>query len=117
MVANEDDMLRSLEDGNESFRLSSLGGLIDQDLGEPELLKASVEGGNASRADDLCVLEDLILSESLEILELLVFLLIQIPLLFLLSDKVLHDSEGTMIKVLDLLMKRKVVHVAADRLS
>ena len=114
MISNQYDMLCSLKDWDKCLWLCCLSCFINKDLREPKLLESSVKSCHTSSANDLSILQNLILSLSFQVLQLFVFFLIQITLLFLFKEKVLHDLEWSMIEMLDLFMQRKIVDVRAD---
>lgn len=76
MVAHQDDVLSSLENGDEGFRLSGLSGLVNEYLSKPDLPNSSVEGSYTSSADHISILQNFIFSLLNKVFELFVFLLV-----------------------------------------
>ena len=58
MIADEDDVLGTLENRNESFRLCRLRRFVNKHLSEAEISDPSIKGSDASCTDDICISED-----------------------------------------------------------
>lgn len=65
-------MLRAFQYRYQCFRFGSLRGFINQNLSELELFQSSIERSDTCSTYDLSILQYLILSLSLEILQLFV---------------------------------------------
>jgi hypothetical protein len=99
-------MLSSLQDGDESLRLSGLRSFVNQYLSKPNLSNSPVESSHTSSTDYICALKNFVLSLLDKVFQLLVFLLIEFTLLILFIVKLDHFNVRARFQVLDLLMKR-----------
>ena len=111
VVAHQDYVLGALQDRNESLGLSSLGGLIDKDLLEFEMLQSLVKSADASSTNDIGVSQNFIFCLSLQIFVDFIVLLIQFAVDFSLLNKLLHSLERPVFQVLYLLVKGNVIDI------
>jgi hypothetical protein len=61
VVTDEDDLLRPHGEWDQSLRLDGLGGLVNNDLAEAEILQAGIPCTHACAANDIGSLKDLTL--------------------------------------------------------
>ena len=99
-------MLGSLQDRDQGLGLSGLGRLVDQHLSELQVAQTPIKCSDASSADDISVLQNLIFSLPLEFLELFVVFFVKFALIFLELHQPLHFFKLTFLQVLDLLVER-----------
>jgi len=83
VITDKDDVLGTLKDWNQGLRLRRLGSLIDQDLTEAEVADSAIEGCDTSRADNISVAQDLVFGLTLQLLEFLLVIFVQLTLLLL----------------------------------
>ena len=55
MITDQNDMLGTLEDRNEGLWLGGLRRFVNQDLSEAEIPNPSIESGDTSGANDICI--------------------------------------------------------------
>lgn len=93
MITYQDYMLGTLQYRNESLWFSSLGGLIDKNLFEFQMLQSLIESTDASSTDDISVSQNFIFCLSLKIFVEFIILFIEFSVDFSLFDKFLHFLE------------------------
>jgi hypothetical protein len=60
MIANQNDLFGGLDHGQQTLRLDCLGGLVDEDVVEVLIVESTICGGDASGADDIRSLDDVV---------------------------------------------------------
>jgi hypothetical protein len=114
MIAHQDDMFSSLKNRNESFRLSGLCGLVNQDLSELYISNTPIKCCDTSCADNISVPKYFFFSKPLQLFECSFVLLIQFPLILFQLHQFLHLCELSFAQMLDLLMQREVVDIRGN---
>lgn len=107
-------MLGALEDGNQRLRLSGLRRFINEHLTEAEVADSAIKCRHTRCTDDICISQDLFLSLSLQVFQLLFIFFSQFTLVFFFEHELLHLCEVALLQVFDLLVQAQIVHVRAD---
>mmetsp|Transcript_54928 Transcript_54928/g.160281 ORF Transcript_54928/g.160281 Transcript_54928/m.160281 type:complete len:228 (+) Transcript_54928:2069-2752(+) len=117
MIPNKDDLLCAHHDRDEALGLCGLGRLVAEDLLESEVCKPGVPGADAGGANDVCRLQELSLCGILELLELLLIAVRELPQLLLQGEELLQLLVVRRVQVPDLVVKRQEVNAAGNCLT
>lgn len=117
MISNQNDVLRALQNWNQSLRLSGLCCLVNEHLLELVTLQPLIKRRDTSCADDVGVSQDLILGLALQVFVNLLVTLVKLAINLALRQHILPLAERSMLQMLDLLMQRDVVDAGVDGLA